>query len=782
MQIYRRNQTNTADTFPGWIKTDASIGSAWEIVPPINAGAAANEFNGLSVRSMANTSALDSASMLIGLQTVNSNGSGPNLILKENGNVGIGYNAALGATIQNFPQSQLHLEAVGGNQIILGSGAETNVTRLYLSSPSTSNSGVIMAVGSGNNALVTSAASIFNGFKLAYSDSGAVMTLSSNSGSTTTSTPPNLTFYRADGTTLFSRTVCIDTSNYFRMYSAAYNSSSTGTNLSIEFFGSNGSARIGPDTTLNGTAGSLVIGSHLKLNDAALGRATNRPFNNGTAVNGGLLRYNDDNKSVEVYDGSVWADVGYYAGTPLGSIIAYPSNTAPSDSFLLCDGTAVSRSTYVDLYNLFLLTPNGMSTYGAGDGSTTFNLPNIKGRTIVGLDGGDASFNPLGRTGGAKTHTLQIGEIPSHSHSVPSLSVQSQVTATVTSGQIQFKGTTGTTDICGNHTHTVSVTQGSSKQNQWGPGVQNVDTFGQATTSLAGAHVHKFLPEGQISYSNLVSQGTATGTATGVDAGGSTGGSGSHNNLQPYIVLYYFIKVLKESKQYKGSVLTSDIRVKRNITPVCSEQAINAIRLLQPKRYEYIDKNLSEFKQHIGFIAQEVKICIPESVHTKREYIPNIYSIAKLTTTTTKSLHGKNNGNSVLTSVQHPITKLIQEQLMITKTDLNLLDARSTLSINGVKLKMFNRSKECFHVCCVDYIDDYNLLIEPLDAVTTTKLLSADYFVYGQEIEDYHYMNNDAIFSTLVAAFHSLDAKCRRQEEMIERINLKLSLYKPGDN
>jgi hypothetical protein len=44
-------------------------------------------------------------------------------------------------------------------------------------------------------------------------------------------------------------------------------------------------------------------------------------------------------------------------------------------------------------------------------------------------------------------------------------------------------------------------------------------------------------------------------------------------------------------------------------------------------------------------------------------------------------------------------------------------------------------------------------------------------------------MNNDAIFSTLVAAFHALDAKCKRQEEMIERINLKVSsLCKPGDN
>jgi hypothetical protein len=69
--------------------------------------------------------------------------------------------------------------------------------------------------------------------------------------------------------------------------------------------------------------------------------------------------------------------------------------------------------------------------------------------------------------------------------------------------------------------------------------------------------------------------------------------------------------------------------------------------------------------------------------------------------------------------------------------------------------------------------------------VTTAKILSADYFVYGQEIEDYHYMNNDAVFSTLVSAFQTLDKKCKNQKAvlksqqnlittLIEKNNLKL--------
>jgi hypothetical protein len=123
--------------------------------------------------------------------------------------------------------------------------------------------------------------------------------------------------------------------------------------------------------------------------------------------------------------------------------------------------------------------------------------------------------------------------------------------------------------------------------------------------------------------------------------------------------------------------------------------------------------------------------------------------------------HPKN--NMVLTSVQHPITKLIKQQLLTDKNE-------HEISVKGVKLKMFNQSKDCFHVCCVEHIDDYNLLIEPVDAVTTATLLSADYFVYGQEIEDFHCMNNSAVFSTLVSAFQALDNKCKLQEEIINKL------------
>ena len=67
---------------------------------------------------------------------------------------------------------------------------------------------------------------------------------------------------------------------------------------------------------------------------------------------------------------------------PVGVIVPYGSNTIP-ENWLLCDGSAVSRETYQDLFNTI------GTTYGAGDGFTTFNLPDLQGRVVVGKDDND---------------------------------------------------------------------------------------------------------------------------------------------------------------------------------------------------------------------------------------------------------------------------------------------------------------------------------------------------------------------------------------------------------
>lgn len=106
------------------------------------------------------------------------------------------------------------------------------------------------------------------------------------------------------------------------------------------------------------------------------------------------------------------------AGTPVGVIVEYGGSSAPS-GWLLADGSAVSRTTYAALFAVY------GTTYGSGDGTTTFNLPDKRGRIGVGKDNmGGTSANritgswadSLGGNSGAETHTLVANEIPAHTH------------------------------------------------------------------------------------------------------------------------------------------------------------------------------------------------------------------------------------------------------------------------------------------------------------------------------------------------------------------------------
>lgn len=90
---------------------------------------------------------------------------------------------------------------------------------------------------------------------------------------------------------------------------------------------------------------------------------------------------------------------------PIGAVLPYTNETAP-ENWLVCDGSELDRTEYNHLFAII------GTTFGEGDGSTTFNLPNLKGRTIVGLDASDTDFNTIGKTLGEKTHILTVAEMP----------------------------------------------------------------------------------------------------------------------------------------------------------------------------------------------------------------------------------------------------------------------------------------------------------------------------------------------------------------------------------
>ncbi len=90
---------------------------------------------------------------------------------------------------------------------------------------------------------------------------------------------------------------------------------------------------------------------------------------------------------------------------PSGMSFEWNSNSIPS-GYLEENGAAVSRTTFADLFAAI------GTMFGSGDGSTTFNLPNSKGKVVVGLDSADTAFDLLGEIGGAQTHTLTDSQVP----------------------------------------------------------------------------------------------------------------------------------------------------------------------------------------------------------------------------------------------------------------------------------------------------------------------------------------------------------------------------------
>lgn len=187
---------------------------------------------------------------------------------------------------------------------------------------------------------------------------------------------------------------------------------------------------------------------------------------------------------------------------PVGVVEAFAGSNAPN-GWLICDGSQVSRALFPELFSVI------GTTYGSGDGFSTFTLPDLRGRTIAGRDGVNnmnngptnrltsthfgASGTALGNSGGNEAHTLTTAQLPAHSH--------------------------GITDP--GHTHTVPYNTGPD--------------------TLSGPHTGNYDPNtygGPFNY-------TTSSRTTGISIQ-NAGSGNAHNNTQPTIILNYIIKAVSE--------------------------------------------------------------------------------------------------------------------------------------------------------------------------------------------------------------------------------------------
>jgi microcystin-dependent protein len=206
-------------------------------------------------------------------------------------------------------------------------------------------------------------------------------------------------------------------------------------------------------------------------------------------------------------DGAFYLQGGFVNpyGIPLGGLMPYIANSTPNSAFAMPFGRAISRTTYATLFSLI------GGSYGIGDGSTTFNIPDLRGRAVFGLDnmggsaagritvaGGNFDGTGLGAAGGGQNQTLTASQLPAHTHG--------------------YSGTTGTESA----THTHADGSGITAPAGAGAVVSAGSGGSTSTASESNTHTHSF-----------------SGTT---DNG--TGGGASHPIMPPAMTLPYILRVI----------------------------------------------------------------------------------------------------------------------------------------------------------------------------------------------------------------------------------------------
>lgn len=175
---------------------------------------------------------------------------------------------------------------------------------------------------------------------------------------------------------------------------------------STPLYAANGDLTIGGNLSVTGnlTAGTTPSAA-VDINSTTKGflppRMNTTQRNAIASPAAGLLIYNTSEGAYNFYTGTAWITLGEAAGV----VQAYAGQTPPA-GWLECNGAVVSRTTYANLFAVI------GTTFGAGDGSTTFSLPDLRGEFIRGWDHGRAVDN--GRVFGS----AQTDELKSHTHTM----------------------------------------------------------------------------------------------------------------------------------------------------------------------------------------------------------------------------------------------------------------------------------------------------------------------------------------------------------------------------
>jgi len=196
----------------------------------------------------------------------------------------------------------------------------------------------------------------------------------------------------------------------------------------------------------------------------------------------------------------------------------------------------------------------------------------------------------------------------------------------------------------------------------------------------------------------------------------------------------------------------SDSRIKTNIQEVNDSSALDKLRLLKPSLYNYIDVLARGNDQVYGFLAQEVKEVLPDAVSQHPEFIPNIHSYGTYDASTNIITIEKENYDTASLS----------------------MDASNNVYKN---IRVHDSNNNVIEVCIEEIVGTKEIKIkQDPDLNITTSI-----FVYGQEVEDFHKLNKDSIFTVATSALQEVDRQLQAEKAKVsaletENTNLKTQM------
>tara|TARA_B110000503_G_scaffold136959_1_gene220319 strand:+ start:876 stop:1733 length:858 start_codon:yes stop_codon:yes gene_type:complete len=190
------------------------------------------------------------------------------------------------------------------------------------------------------------------------------------------------------------------------------------------------------------------------------------------------------------------------------------------------------------------------------------------------------------------------------------------------------------------------------------------------------------------------------------------------------------------SIQGAGIVVFSDQRMKSNVVDINDTTALDQVRLLKPKYYEYVDKVNRGSSRVIGFIAQEVKEVLPRAVSVADGEIPNIYEIAT-----------------------------ISSNITVTFTNFNTSNLEGT-NCTLIAYLAEDKRKE---VTITEVVDEHTVRVEEDMSEWGSQL-----FVWGQKVDDFHHLNKDYIWTVATAALQEVDRQLQAEKTRNDALEARI--------